>query len=218
MDALRLLPGNAAAAGEPAQPAARDAAARWRQELERAQWALQTRQAGESSKPSAPAGPVMSSPPPPAPSRAHAHAAGAAASARAPASPAPAGDSPSLPARAQSPGRAGGAEPPRPAAAAGAAAAAAPRPERGAPAPAAQPNAARAERVAWPRAHVHVAAQGAAAHVWVRDAALGENERRRLAAELAQRLRAAGLHLAALTVNGEQILTMEGVTSWQSKQ
>jgi acetyl-CoA carboxylase carboxyltransferase component len=74
------------------------------------------------------------------------------------------------------------------------------------------------ERFAWPRTHVHVMARDGAAQVWVRDGTLDENERRRLAVQLAARLRASGVRLATLVVNGEEIHNLEGVTSWQSKQ
>jgi hypothetical protein len=36
--------------------------------------------------------------------------------------------------------------------------------------------------------------------------------------QLAARLRASGVRLATLVVNGEEIHNLEGVTSWQSKQ
>jgi hypothetical protein len=89
---------------------------------------------------------------------------------------------------------------------------------RPAPTPYTQEAGPRPERFTWPRTHVHVMARDGAAQVWVRDGTLDENERRRLAAQLALRLRASGVRLASLAVNGEEILTMEGVTSWQSKQ
>jgi acetyl-CoA carboxylase carboxyltransferase component len=74
------------------------------------------------------------------------------------------------------------------------------------------------QRFAWPRAHVHVMARDGAAQVWIRDGTLDENERRRLATQLAARLRASGVRLASLVVNGEELHNLEGVTSWQSKQ
>src|SRR6185369_517460 len=73
MDPLRLLPATPPEAGEHATPQPRDGAARWRQELERAQWALRTQRAAVASGPAGrgepatcPPAPARSPAPPPA--------------------------------------------------------------------------------------------------------------------------------------------------------
>jgi len=217
MDALRLLPGEPPATGEHVQPQPRDAAARWRQELERAQWALRTREAASSaSSASAGRGDATS---PAAALRASAptanRAEAAAASSGRPASqpgagPAAAPAQPFAQARsaAPAPNPPGAALPP-----------ATPRQESAAAAlPAPEEPGPQPERFTWPRTHVHVVTRDGATHIWVRDGTLDEAERRRLALQLAARLRSSGVRLGSLTVNGEEILTLEGVTSWQSKQ
>jgi hypothetical protein len=223
MDAMRPVPADVSLTasvgeGQAAQPQRRDAGARWRQELERAQWALKgRREAAAAASAAPPTADSASAAAPRASTQPTAHRAEASHRTR---HAAPA-EEPPLPGPASSPRPLGGGSPDadaaRPAGAHAAQAKAA-QANRAPGAPPAPPEAPAPERVAWPRTHVHAVAHEAVARVWLRDAALGENERRRLAAEIAQRLRAAGLRLAALTVNGEEIFTMEGATSWQSKQ
>src|SRR5262245_14255017 len=213
MDPLRVLPGTAPEAPEHATPQPRDGAARWRQELERAQWALRTQRAAAAG----PSGRGETAPALAATQR--------AASATANSAPTSVSSSSSATAisQAQTTSAAGTAQPfpqarnvsPGPNFAATAATTRTSQQSRPALAPAAQEAQPFPERFIWPRTHVHVMARDGAAQVWVRDGTLDENERRRLAAQLAARLRASGVRLASLAVNGEEIYNLEGVTSWQ---
>ena len=222
MDPLRILPGTPPEAAEHATPQPRDGAARWRQELERAQWALRTREAAGASAGAARGGAASPGPtspafPPPAASRAEVSFP-ASSSARPTSQPssASAAAAPAQPfAQARSaalaPNPAGSALPPTKSS----------QDSGAAPVPTSEEARPQPERFTWPRSHVHVMARDGAAQVWVRDGTLDENERRRLAVQLAARLRASGVRLASLVVNGEEIHnldTLEGVTSWQSKQ
>lgn len=64
-------------------------------------------------------------------------------------------------------------------------------------------------RPQWPAIHVHAAASGAGVQVSIRDASLGEARLREVAGRLRAHLRAAGQRLARLTVNGQEILSEE---------
>jgi len=220
MDPLRVLPGTPPEALEHASPQPRDGAARWRQELERAQWALRTREAAGGP----PAG-ARGASTPPAPATLP-RASGAASGAEVPSgssgrqanqpglvSAAAALAQPFAQARsaASAPNPAGSALPPTKSS----------QDSGAAPAPTSEEARPQPGRFTWPRTHVHVLARDGAAQVWVRDGTLDENERRRLAVQLAARLRASGVRLARLVVNGEELHNLdilEGVTSWQSKQ
>jgi hypothetical protein len=91
-----------------------------------------------------------------------------------------------------------------------------PREDGGARMPASIGRALRPLRVIWPRVNVHAALQEGEAQVWVRDASIAPEERRQLAAEVAARLRAAGLRPGRLYLNGEEILNfVEGGGSWR---
>jgi len=73
--------------------------------------------------------------------------------------------------------------------------------------PPAQPQAAASrapQRAAWPNVSAHALVDAGQVKAWIRDASLGEAERRRLLRELRARLRAAGLQLETLTVNGRE--------------
>jgi hypothetical protein len=61
------------------------------------------------------------------------------------------------------------------------------------------------QRVVWQRVNVHAMLRDGSADVWVRDASLERAGRRRLAVQLGERLRAAGLRPGALYLNGEEI-------------
>jgi hypothetical protein len=88
-----------------------------------------------------------------------------------------------------------------------------PRPQEAAGAPPQAAGAPRPQRVLWQRVNVHAMVREGAADVWVRDASLERGGRRRLAAELGERLRAAGLRRGALYLNGEEInLNGEDIT------
>ena len=71
----------------------------------------------------------------------------------------------------------------------------------------AQPQAAASrapQRAAWPNVSAHALVDEGQVKAWIRDASLGEAERRRLLRELRARLCAAGMQLETLTVNGRE--------------
>src|SRR6185369_6857535 len=91
-----------------------------------------------------------------------------------------------------------------------------PREDGGARMPASVERALRPLRIIWPRVNVHAALRDGEAQVWVRDVSIAPEERRQLAAEVAARLRAAGLRLGRLYLNGEEIpFYVEGGGSWR---
>lgn len=61
-------------------------------------------------------------------------------------------------------------------------------------------------RIEWARTHVHARRGEEGAQVWVRDASIEDGALGGLAAELRARMRAAGLKLAALVVNGKTVV------------
>ncbi len=83
------------------------------------------------------------------------------------------------------------------------------RPEEGLSRPA-QPQATASrspQQTAWPNVNAHALVEEGQVKAWIRDASLGEAERKRLLRELRARLRAAGLQLETLTVNGREEFT-----------
>jgi hypothetical protein len=196
------------AEGRPSGPL--DAAARWRYELERAQWQLRGSRAVSGAEPGARAGSqaqaaaapskVSAQQPPMRESQAQRSLEGKPVEQTSKSIPSEAG---LLPARAGGKPAGYAIEP------------AQAHKEGGARMPAPLERALRPLRVIWPRVNVHAALQDGEAQVWVRDASIGPHNMRRLAAEVAARLRAAGLRPGRLYLNGEEIPHFEGGASWR---
>lgn len=178
-----------------------DAQARWRYELERAQWNLRSSDAkpGQSAAASTSAGDAL-------PQRAAARPQPAPAqeprSPQREALPSEEGSSRSAPrAYAQEPALQSGAR-----SGSSVALGAQQRPQEQLSRPA-QPQASAArvpQRTAWPNVNAYAFVEEGQVKAWIRDASLGEAERKRLLRELRARLRAAGMQLETLTVNGRE--------------
>jgi len=187
-----------------------DAAARWRYELERAQWQLRSGGPTGAAVPSARAAPqaetTQTTARPVAGQSEFPEVKGARASSAQFAvelSKNPSSEIQSPPARGEAKIAGYAIEPVQP------------RDDGGARLPAPVERALRPLRVTWPRVNVHATLQEGEAQVWVRDASIAREDRHRLAAEVAARLRAAGLRLGRLYLNGEEIPTIEGGASWR---
>jgi len=190
-----------------------DAAARWRYELERAQWLLRAgrptgaaaptdraaSQAGTTAVPEGSGAPQESSPQEPQTGPRSAPQSGSGSYKNS--------SNEAQPVQARTDTRASGyaIEPMQP------------REDGGARMPASVERALRPLKVIWPRVNVHATLQEGEAQVWVRDASIAPEERRQLAAEIAARLRAAGLRPGRLYLNGEEIFhfVKEGGGSWR---